>query len=113
MRATHEKFLELGLESPFSDERLARIADLIEKEEARPEPMTVIDVTGYTGVRRAALLAHRTQVDPTSPHWFGLPDDVAETLYPFDEYVLVRDRTGADLPEDDLFAGLRARTHVG
>ena len=113
MRATHEKFLELGLESPFTDERLARFADLIEKEKTRPEPMTVIDVAGYTSVRRAALLAHRTQVDPTSPHWFGLPDDIAETLYPFDEYVLALDRIGAELPEDDLFAGLRARTHVG
>ena len=113
MRAMHEKFLELGLESPFTDERLARFADLIEKEKTRPEPMTVIDVAGYTSVRRAALLAHRTQVDPTSPHWFGLPDDIAETLYPFDEYVLAVDRIGAELPEDDLFAGLRARSHVG
>jgi mycothiol S-conjugate amidase len=110
MLVTHEKFLELGLESPYDEKRLARIDDLLEKEEKRPEPLTRIDVAGYTGVRRAALLAHRTQVDPTSAHWFGLPDDVWEALYPFDEYVLVEDRTGVELPEDDLFAGVRTRT---
>jgi mycothiol S-conjugate amidase len=112
MRATHEKFLELGLESPFDDERLARFAAAIEADDNRSEPLTIIDVSGYTGVRRAALLAHRTQVDPTSPHWFGLPDDVAETLYPYDEYILIRDLSGGrpagdDPAEDDLFAGVR------
>ncbi len=116
MRATHEKFVELGLESPFTDERMARFAAAIEADKKRAEPLTVINVTGYTGVRRAALLAHRTQVDPTSPHWFGLPQEVADTLYPFDEYVLARDRTGTDGArsdtgtdgaDDDLFAGVR------
>jgi mycothiol S-conjugate amidase len=106
MRATHEKFLELGLESPFDDERLARFAAAITADEHRTQPLTLVDVSGFTSVRRAALLAHRTQVDPTSKHWFGLPDDVAETLYPYDEYALVRDLTAK--PQDDLFAGLRS-----
>ena len=38
-------------------------------------------------------------------------DDIAETLYPYDESVLLRDTTGdgsADGALDDLFAGLRA-----
>jgi mycothiol S-conjugate amidase len=113
MRATHDKFLELGLESPFDDERLARFKVALEAEETRTEPRTVVDVSGYTSVRRAGLRAHRTQVDPTSAHWFGLPDEVAETLHPWDEYILLRDLTGeppaeADRPEDDLFAGVRA-----
>jgi mycothiol S-conjugate amidase len=112
MRATHDKFIELGLESPFTDERLARFASLIEQEPTQGEPMTVIDVAGYTSVRRAALLAHRTQVDPTSAHWFGLPDHVSEALYPFDEYRLAAQRVAVELPEDDLFAGVRTPTHA-
>jgi mycothiol S-conjugate amidase len=112
MRATHDKFLELGMESPFTDERLARFSALIEAEDQRTQPLSIIDVAGFTSVRRAALLAHRTQVDPTSPMWFGLPDDISETLYPFDEYLLVEDRTGVELPEDDLFAGVRAPAPV-
>jgi mycothiol S-conjugate amidase len=110
MRATHDKFLELGLESPFDDERLARFRKALEADEKRTDPLTIVDVSGHTSVRRAALLAHRTQVDPTSPHWFGLPDDIAETLYPYDEYVLLRDVTegSGEGALDDLFAGLRA-----
>jgi len=111
MRAMHDKFLELGMESPYSDERLAR---MLETEAAQQEqssgtaPLITIDVTGHTSVTRQALLAHATQVDPTSRHWFGLPDDVADTLYPYEEYEVARDLMGLETPGDDLFAGLRA-----
>jgi len=71
MRAIHEKFVELGMESPFSDERIQRMLQA-------PEPLftTAIDVTGYDDVRTEALRAHATQVDPTSRMWFGLPPEV-------------------------------------
>ena len=62
-----------------------------------------------------ALRAHATQIDPASPFWFGLPDDVARTIYPFDDYRLEFSHVGSpaegDL-EDDLFAGLRGATTV-
>ena len=64
----------------------------------------------YYHVRADALRAHATQVDPTSPFWFGLPDDVAAKIYPWDDYELADTRvpvTG-DGVEDDLFHGLRA-----
>jgi mycothiol S-conjugate amidase len=120
MRATHDKFIELGLESPFTPERIERFSAAVAEADAERRPVTVVDVTGFTAVRRASLRAHRTQVDPTSPMWFGLPDDVAESLYPFDEYICARDLTGrgpdgagadtADgVVEDDLFAGIRDR----
>ena len=111
----HEKFLELGLESPFDDERLERMR--------RDEPVTTsIDLTGFTGVRTDALRAHATQVDPASPYWFGLPDELLRTIYPFDDYFLARSRVGRAgvvavggdsavmndvVREDDLFAGVR------
>ena len=56
----------------------------------------IVDISGHTTVTREALLAHATQVDPTSRHWFGLPTDVADELYPYDEYEVVRDLTGYD-----------------
>jgi mycothiol S-conjugate amidase len=108
MREMHEKFLELGIDSPFDEERLERMR--------RDEPVTTsIDLTGFASVRSDALRAHATQVDPTSPYWFGLPPEVLETIYPFDDYFLARtraDEPGAAAPdgagkEDDLFAGLR------
>ena len=104
---THETFLRLGLESPYSEERLARVAAGATGSAAT----TVVDITGHTGVQADALRAHATQVDPTSKHWFGLPPGVADGIWPYDEYVLVADRTGRPAPgvggEDDLFAGLR------
>jgi hypothetical protein len=54
------------------------------------------------------LIAHATQVDPTSPFWFGLPPEVADNIYPYDEYEVARDLTGSEWagPGDDLFAGI-------
>jgi mycothiol S-conjugate amidase len=104
MVAIHEKFLELGLESPVSEERLARVSDA-------PPPTTVVDVRGHADVSRRALLAHATQIDPTSRMWFGLPPEVADAVHPYEEYTLARDLTGRmplDGLEDDLFAGVRA-----
>ena len=101
MLATHEKFLELGLESPFDAKWFERPWD--------DRITTSIDVADYMDVRRDALLAHATQVDPTSPFWFGLPPDVARTIHPFDEYHLARSLVDSAVPENDLFAGVRDR----
>jgi mycothiol S-conjugate amidase len=97
--AMHEKFLELELESPFTDRWLDRPS-------SDPLATTTIDITGYAHVRREALMAHATQIDPTSPFWFGLPAEVADTVHPFDEYTLARSLVDAPVPEDDLFAGI-------
>jgi mycothiol S-conjugate amidase len=94
--AMHQKFLELGLESPFPEEWRDRpgMDDRI---------TTRIDVLPEDDVRDAALLAHATQIDPASPFWFGIPPDA----YPYDDYILARSLVDAPVPEDDLFAGLR------
>jgi mycothiol S-conjugate amidase len=102
MRAIHEKFLELGLESPLGERWLSRI-------HAEPNFTTSVSTLGHDDVRGEALRAHRTQVDPNSRMWFGLPPEVQRTLHPFDEYLLARSRAPvADGIEDDLFAGLTA-----
>jgi mycothiol S-conjugate amidase len=60
-------------------------------------------------VRRNALLAHATQIDPTSPFWFGLPPEIANTVYPVEDYVLAGSRVPVpEGIEDDLFAGIPA-----
>jgi len=107
--ALHDKFVELGLESPFTEEWLARPgldARITTRIEVRPED----------DVRDAALLAHATQVDPASPFWFGLPPEAANT-YPYDDYILARSlvdgAAGGPVPEDDLFAGLREPVRPG
>lgn len=100
LSAMHEKFTELGLESPY-DERW------FERPWQDDRITTKIDCAGYQHVRRDALRAHATQVDPTSTFWFGLPDEVADTVYPYDEYILARSHVRVPEAEDDLFAGIR------
>jgi mycothiol S-conjugate amidase len=103
IRGMHEKFLELGLESPFDAKWLARMD--------REEPITTtVDISGYADVRGEALRAHATQVDPNSPFWFGLPPDVLRGVHPYDDYRLGRSRVGSlDVKEDDLFEGIETR----
>lgn len=99
LEAMHNKLVEMGLESPFSEERIARAPG--------PEEVTArIDTGEYEDVRRAALLAHATQIDPTSAFWFGLPPEVARELYPWDEWRLARNLVGPICQEDDLLSGL-------
>jgi mycothiol S-conjugate amidase len=100
--ATHEAFLRLGLESPYDERWLQRPShdDRI---------TTQVDISDHMHVRPEALKAHRTQIDPESPFWFGLPPEVAHTIHPWDDYELVRSLVDSPVPEDDLFAGLRDR----
>ncbi len=104
MLATHEKFVELGLKSPYDEK-------WFERPSQDDRITTKIDVTDYNDVRREALLAHATQIDPESPFWFGLPPEVSRKVYPIEDWVLARSLV--DLPpagsgfEDDLFAGVR------
>jgi mycothiol S-conjugate amidase len=103
MIATHEKFLELGLESPFTEEWFKRRGDAPE-----PKVTTSIHLEGqFADVRSDALRAHATQVDPTSRFWFGLPPEVSREIHPYDDYELARSLVETDVPETDLFAGLR------
>jgi mycothiol S-conjugate amidase len=101
VEAMHEAFLRHGLESPWDDERWRN----------RPSQdhrlTTFIDTTGLYDVRAGALKAHATQIDPTSRFWFGLPDEVAADVYPREDWILAHSEVPTEVPEDDLFAGLR------
>ncbi len=100
MLAIHEKFLELGLESPFDQK-------WFDRPDHDHRITTRLDVSDLHHVRREALLAHQTQIDPESPFWFGLPPDVV--AYRYDDYILARSLVDSPVPEDDLFAGVRER----
>jgi mycothiol S-conjugate amidase len=109
-RAIHDKFEELGLESPFDAEWRARWDSMPEEV-----PTTMIDIADHTDVRRLALLAHATQVDPESRFWFGLPPEVMGTIQPHDDYRLamvgspggtVTAAAWDGVVETDLFAGV-------
>jgi len=97
---THARLLELGMESPYD-------AKWFERPSQDERITTSVDITGYEDVRLDALLAHETQIDPTSPFWFGLPREEQVKIYPYDEYVLARSLVDTQIPETDLFSGAR------
>jgi mycothiol S-conjugate amidase len=101
MVAMHEKFLELGMESPYG-ERFLRS----DRPDQDHRITTQVPIDGYQDARTEGLLAHATQVDPTSPFWFGLPRDVANAVHPYDDYILARSLVDTEVPESDLFAGI-------
>jgi mycothiol S-conjugate amidase len=99
VQATHDKYLELGLESPYSP-------DWFDRPSHDHRITTSIDISDTYDVRLEALRAHATQVDPTSPFWFGLPPEVARTVHPYEDYILAASRVDTEVPETDLFAGI-------
>ncbi len=123
IRALHDWFVAQGDESPLAkwvehmDERdAAAAADDSETGDGHDDSLeqvttTRVDVREQITVGRAALLAHRTQVDPEG-HWMRLPDSVMREIYPWEEFLLAESRVDNGVAEgdteDDLFAGVRA-----
>jgi mycothiol S-conjugate amidase len=105
LEALHGAFLVRGEESPYAEWLSRRDPD-----RDTPPMTTRIDVGDYLTARRAALLAHRTQIDPEG-FWMRLPADVERKVFPWEEYRLARSLVDSRVPpgsfEDDLFAGVR------
>ena len=59
-------------------------------------------------MRDAALIAHATQVDPHG-RWFSVPLDMQRKVWPTEDFQLARSLVETELPEDDLFAGVREK----
>lgn len=98
--ALHETLLARGLESPYG-EWLERWHDRDER------PITTRVRCGeYFAVRDEALKAHATQVDPDG-FWFHVPMDLQQEIWPTEEWELARSLVDTDVPEDDLFSGVR------
>ena len=107
--ALHEELVRRGLDSPYAtifaewEERARKRAEMGIKD---LEITTQIEVADYFEIRDRALLAHATQVDPNSS-WFACPLDVQRAAWPTEDYHLARSLVDTELPEDDLFAGVR------
>ncbi len=101
--AMHQAMLDRGIESPFTE--------WVQRWEERPDDAwritTQVPVADFFSARDEALLAHRTQVDPAGM-WFAMPRDIEREIWPTEDFQLAISRVPTSLPEDDLFAGLRA-----
>jgi mycothiol S-conjugate amidase len=100
--ALHEAMTQAGLESPYA----ARLEEWGDREDMGHRVTTRVPCADYFPVRDQALLAHETQVDPTS-FWFACPIEIQQQAWPTEDYQLAKSLVSSTLPEDDLFAGIR------
>ena len=112
--ALHEEMLRRGLESPYTKifeewEERARKRGI---EGGRGGGRDELEITtrvpcgDFFATRDEALKAHATQVDPAG-FWFRCPLEVQQAAWPTEDYHLARSVVDTELPEDDLFAGIR------
>ncbi|MGD8148890.1 mycothiol conjugate amidase Mca [Ornithinimicrobium sp. Y1694] len=100
MQRLNDAMVEAGHEPPF--------ADWLKNIRSRPQRTITTKVVcdEFFGTRDDALRAHATQVDPDG-FWFVVPLEVQRAVWPTEEFELAASLVPVDLPEDDLFAGLR------
>jgi mycothiol S-conjugate amidase len=103
----HQAMLAAKMESPYA-EWLVRWED---KPGDAERLTTSVPCAQFFPVRDAALIAHATQVDPTG-RWFACPIELQQETWPYEDFQLARSVVDAELPEDDLFAGVRERATV-
>jgi LmbE family N-acetylglucosaminyl deacetylase len=66
---------------------------------------TTVDISDVLALKREALMSHASQI---ADSWFSkIPPAIAADVFGQESFVRVIDRTGAEIPETDLFAGLR------
>jgi len=108
-RALHEEMLRRGLESPYADWFTPEKEKEAEQDK-RPEwtVTTRITCADYFSTRDEALRAHATQIDPGGS-WFACPLEVQRAVWPTEDYHLARSLVDTEIPEDDLFAGVREK----
>ncbi|MPV48725.1 mycothiol conjugate amidase Mca [Pseudactinotalea sp. HY160] len=101
IRAIHDALSDRGLSSPFED--------WLQRRDSLPrrEVTTRVACADFFGQRDDALRAHATQIDPEG-FFFAVPRDIEREVWPFEEWELAHSTVPVTLPEDDLFAGLRA-----
>ena len=76
---------------------------MMELSEARIT--TSVDVSAFVDQKRDALATHASQI---AESWFGkLPAEAYRTMFGSETFIRAHDTTGAAVPEDDIFAGLR------
>jgi mycothiol S-conjugate amidase len=102
MQMLQDEFAKNGQEGPFA-KWLENWDPEIDVHAGRVT--TRVPCSDYFQVRDDALKAHATQIDPGG-FFFATPIEWQQRLWPTEEFELARSRVPADLPEDDLFAGI-------
>lgn len=98
----HQAMLAAKMDSPYAE----WLVNWEDKPGDAERLTTSVPCAAFFPVRDAALIAHATQVDPTG-RWFAVPVELQQETWPFEDFQLARSLVDSELPEDDLFAGVR------
>ena len=94
---------DLGVELPDMPEPDAEWIKRMDQLEARVT--TTVDVGPFVVRKREALGTHASQIEES--FFSKLPDEAFSKMFARESFIRAFDVTGAAVPEDDLFAGLR------
>ena len=100
----HDAMLAAKVDSPYGE----WLTSWEDKPGDAERLTTSVPCAEFFPVRDAALIAHATQVDPTG-RWFACPIELQQSTWPYEDFQLARSLVDTDLPEADLFAGVRDR----
>jgi LmbE family N-acetylglucosaminyl deacetylase len=101
-RKVWEALRESGADVP---DREMTPEEIRQMEEIEARITTSIDIRSVLDRKREALMTHASQIEDS---WFSkIPPEVGAEAFGFETFIRAMDKTGAPLPETDLFAGLR------
>lgn len=102
-RKVMEALRDLGVDVPDEDSVDPEMRRQMAEHEERIT--TTVDIRQVLDRKRDALFAHASQI---SESWFSkIPPEIAEAAFGKESFIRAGDSTGAPVPEEDLFAGLR------
>lgn len=108
-RSLHYAMLDAGYESPYTERVQRWEEDQDDQMFSWVSPHTTttqVYCADQFTKRDQALLAHRTQIDPEG-FFFAVPEHIYAEHWPWEDYTLITSKVSTELPETDLFAGLR------
>jgi LmbE family N-acetylglucosaminyl deacetylase len=100
-----ERMQAAGIEVPMPPQGQLSPKRLRQMQEVEEQITTSVDTTAVSEQKRAALAAHASQLDES--WWLRFPPSDFAEVFGTETFIRARDRSGAPIPEDDLFAGLR------
>jgi len=104
VEALHAALVAEGIESPYEQ----WLKNWDSRRDKSNRVTTRVECSDYFEARDNALRAHATQVDPNGA-WFAVPREFQIKHWPTEDFELARSFVDSEIPEDDLFAGVRER----
>lgn len=95
-----ERLRELGIDDPRGQR------DDIPMGVPDEEVNAIVDITGFVAAKHASLMAHKTQMDPSS-FWTRMGPEIFKESFNREPFLRAESRVATAEREDDLFSGLR------